>query len=144
MRVRIDEPNLRPFDLDQGLLQLFQGESMTRIERLESGPRMSQAVIHNGVVYLAGQVAADAQGAPVKEQTLNILQRIDKLLAAAGTDKTKLLSATIWLTDMRTFDEMNGVWDKWVAEGATPARATVEAKLASTVYTVEIAVIAAV
>ena len=117
---------------------------MTRIERLESGPRMSQAVIHNGVVYLAGQVAADAQGAPVKEQTLNILQRIDKLLAAAGTDKTKLLSATIWLTDMRTFDEMNGAWDQWVAAGASPARATVEAKLASTVYTVEIAVIAAI
>lgn len=117
---------------------------MTRIERLESGPRMSQAVVHNGVVYLAGQVAADAQGASVKEQTQNILQRIDKLLAAAGSDKTKLLSATIWLADMRTFDDMNSVWDKWVAEGATPARATVEAKLASTVYTVEIAVIAAV
>jgi enamine deaminase RidA (YjgF/YER057c/UK114 family) len=117
---------------------------MTRIERLESGPRMSQAVVHNGVVYLAGQVAADAQGAPVKEQTLNILQRIDKLLAAAGTDKTKLLSATIWLADMGTFAEMNSVWDKWVAEGATPARATVEAKLASPAYTVEIAVIAAV
>lgn len=117
---------------------------MTRIERLEPGPRMSQAVIHNGVVYLAGQVAADAQGAPVKDQTLNILHRIDKLLAAAGTDKTRLLSATIWLADVRTFDEMNGVWDKWVAEGATPARATVEAKLASPVYTVEIAVIAAI
>jgi enamine deaminase RidA (YjgF/YER057c/UK114 family) len=117
---------------------------MTRIERLESGPRMSQAVIHNGVVYLAGQVASDAQGAPVKDQTLNILQRIDKLLAAAGTDKTKLLSATIWLADMRTFDDMNSVWDKWVAEGATPARATVEAKLASPVYIVEIAVIAAI
>jgi enamine deaminase RidA (YjgF/YER057c/UK114 family) len=117
---------------------------MTRIERLEAGPRMSQAVIHNGVVYLAGQVASDAQGAPVKEQTLNILQRVDKLLAAARTDKTKLLSATIWLTDMRTFDDMNSVWDKWVAEGATPARATVEAKLASPVYSVEIAVIAAI
>src|ERR1700722_5927903 len=117
---------------------------MTCIERLEAGPRMSQAVIHNGVIYLAGQVAADAQGAPVKEQTLNILQRIDKLLAAAGTDKTKLLSATIWLADMGTFSDMNSVWDKWVAEGATPARATVEAQLASPVYTVEIAVIAAI
>ena len=144
MRVRIDEPNPRPFDLDQGLIKLFQGDSMTRIERLEPGLRMSQAVIHNGVVYLAGQVAADAQGAPVKEQTVNILQRIDRLLAAAGTDKTKLLSATIWLADIRTFDEMNGAWDKWVAEGGTPARATVEAKLASPVYTVEIAVIAAI
>jgi enamine deaminase RidA (YjgF/YER057c/UK114 family) len=117
---------------------------MSRIERLEPGPRMSQAVVHNGVVYLAGQVAAEAQGAPVKDQTANILQRIDKLLAAAGSDKTKLLSATIWLADMRTFDEMNSVWDKWVAQGGTPARATVEAKLAAPGYTVEIAVIAAV
>ena len=105
---------------------------------------MSQAVVHNGVVYLAGQVAAEAQGAPVKDQTANILQRIDKLLAAAGTDKTKLLSATIWLADIRTFDEMNSAWEKWVAQGATPARATVEAKLAAPGYTVEIAVIAAV
>jgi enamine deaminase RidA (YjgF/YER057c/UK114 family) len=117
---------------------------MSRIERLEPGPRMSQAVVHNGVVYLAGQVAAEAQGAPVKDQTANILQRIDKLLAAAGTDKTKLLSATIWLADMRTFDEMNSAWDQWVAQGAAPARATVEAKLAAPGYTVEIAVIAAV
>ena len=113
------------------------------IERLESGPRMSQAVIHNGVVYLAGQVASDAQGASVKEQTQSILRHIDRLLAAAGSDKTKLLSVTIWLADMRTFDEMNSVWDKWVAPGATPARATVEAKLASSAYAVEIGVIAA-
>ncbi len=90
---------------------------MTSIERLEIGPRMSQAVVHNGVVYLAGQVAADAQGAPVKEQTKNILERIDKLLAAAGTDKTKLLSVTIWLADMRSFEDMNSVWDKWVPRG---------------------------
>jgi enamine deaminase RidA (YjgF/YER057c/UK114 family) len=116
---------------------------MSSIERLEGGPRMSQAVIHNGVVYLAGQVAADAPGAPVKEQTKNILDRIDKLLAAAGTDKTRLLSVTIWLADVRTFEDMNSVWDKWVPAGATPARATVEAKLVSTVYSVEIGVIAA-
>jgi len=116
---------------------------MTGIERLEIGPRMSQAVVHNGVVYLAGQVASDAPGASVKEQTQSILQRIDKLLAAAGTDKTKLLSVTIWLADMRTFDDMNSVWDKWVAAGATPARATVEAKLATSAYAVEIGVIAA-
>ena len=116
---------------------------MTGIERLEIGPRMSQAVIHGGVVYLAGQVAADAPGASVKEQTQSILRRVDQLLAAAGTDKTKLLSVTIWLADMRTFDDMNSVWDKWVAQGATPARATVEAKLASSAYAVEIGVIAA-
>ncbi len=116
---------------------------MSTIERLETGPRMSQAVIHNGLVYLAGQVAIDAQGAPVKDQTRDILQRIDALLAAAGSDKTKILSATIWLADMRTFDEMNSVWDKWVPQGHTPARACVEAKLAATVYTVEIGIIAA-
>jgi enamine deaminase RidA (YjgF/YER057c/UK114 family) len=121
----------------------FQGEFMTSIERLEIGPRMSQAVVHNGVVYLAGQVAADAPGASVKEQTQSILRRIDQLLAAAGTDKTRLLSVTIWLADMRTFDDMNSVWDKWVAHGATPARATVEAKLATSAYAVEIGVIAA-
>jgi enamine deaminase RidA (YjgF/YER057c/UK114 family) len=116
---------------------------MSTIERLETGPRMSQAVIHSGVVYLAGQVASDAPGASVKDQTTNILERMDKLLAAAGTDKTKLLSVTIWLLDMRTFDEMNSVWDKWVPQGATPARATVEAKLATPAYAVEIAAIAA-
>ncbi len=116
---------------------------MSSIERLEVGLRMSQAVIHNGIVYVAGQVAADAPGASVKDQTRNILERTDKLLAAAGTDKTKLLQATIWLADMRTFDDMNSVWDKWIAPGATPARATVEAKLAGPGYTVEIAFIAA-
>jgi enamine deaminase RidA (YjgF/YER057c/UK114 family) len=116
---------------------------MSSIERLEIGPRMSQAVIHNGVVYLAGQVADEAKGASVKEQTKNILERIDKLLAAAGTDKTKLLSVTIWLSDMRSFEDMNSVWDKWVPAGATPARATVEAKLATPAYAVEIGVVAA-
>src|SRR6202034_3034584 len=92
---------------DQGPCSIIEGERMSSIERLEIGPRMSQAVIHNGVVYLAGQVAADAPGAPMKEQTKNILDRIDKLLAAAGTDKTKLLSVTIWLADIRTFEDMN-------------------------------------
>jgi|SRR6185437_1612819 len=116
---------------------------MSSIERFEVGPRMSQAVVHNGVVYLAGQVAADAVGASVKEQTRNILERTDRLLAAAGSDKRKLLHVTIWLADMRTFEEMNSVWDKWVPEGATPARATVEAKLAGPGYTVEISFIAA-
>jgi enamine deaminase RidA (YjgF/YER057c/UK114 family) len=144
MMARFDSAGLRSLGpQDQGLKNPFQGESMTSIERLEIGPRMSQAVVHNGVVYLAGQVAADAQGAPVKEQTKNILERIDKLLAAAGTDKTKLLSVTIWLADMRSFEDMNSVWDKWIPAGATPARATVEAKLASPAYAVEIGLIAA-
>ena len=104
---------------------------------------MSQAVIHNGVVYLAGQVALGAPGASVKDQTKDILQRIDTLLKAAGTDKSKILSATIWLADMRNFADMNSIWDKWAPEGDTPARACVEAKLATPDYTVEIGVIAA-
>jgi enamine deaminase RidA (YjgF/YER057c/UK114 family) len=113
------------------------------IQRVHPGKRMSQAVVHGDTVYLAGQVALDRPGAPVAEQTRNILERIDALLKEAGTDKTRLLSATIWLSDMRTFDEMNSVWDAWIAEGCAPARATVEARLATTQFTVEIGIIAA-
>ena len=114
------------------------------IERLHPGPRMSQAVIHNNVVYLAGQVAEDAHGKSVAEQTKGILATIDALLQEAGSDKSRILSATIWLTDMASFPEMNQVWDGWVAPGATPARATVEtARLAAPEYKIEIAVIAA-
>jgi enamine deaminase RidA (YjgF/YER057c/UK114 family) len=113
------------------------------IERIEIGPRMSQAVIHGTTVYLAGQVAADAAGQSVTEQTKAILARIDDLLAKAGSEKTKLLSTTIWLTDMATFSEMNAVWEAWIPAGHTPARATVEAKLAAPGLDVEIAVIAA-
>jgi enamine deaminase RidA (YjgF/YER057c/UK114 family) len=113
------------------------------IQRIQPGKRMSQAVVHGDTVYLAGQVALDRPGAPVAEQTRNILERIDALLKEAGTDKAKLLSATIWLTDMRSFDEMNAVWDAWLAEGCAPARATVEARLAAVHFTVEIGVIAA-
>jgi enamine deaminase RidA (YjgF/YER057c/UK114 family) len=114
------------------------------IERLHSGPRMSQVVIHDKTVYLAGQVAAGAPGKSVTEQTKDILATIDKLLHEARTDKSKLLSATIWLTDMSTFAEMNSVWDAWVVAGATPTRATVvSAALASPEFAIEIAVIAA-
>jgi enamine deaminase RidA (YjgF/YER057c/UK114 family) len=114
------------------------------IERLHTGPRMSQAVIHGATVYLAGQVASGAPGKSVAEQTRDILATIDALLADAGTDKSRLLSVTIWLTDMSTFGEMNGVWDTWVVPGATPARATVvSAKLAAPEFSIEIGVIAA-
>lgn len=113
------------------------------ITRIGAGPRMSQAVVHGNTVYLAGQVASKTAGASVEEQTREILATIDALLAEAGSDKTKVLSATIYLVDMATFGEMNKVWDGWVAPGATPARATVEAKLAAPPYKVEIAVIAA-
>ena len=114
-----------------------------KIERHETGPRMSKAVIHGDTVYLAGIVADSRKGKSVAEQTKNILSQIDGFLALAGTDKTKLLSANIWITDMANFAEMNSVWDAWVSPGNTPARATVEAKLASPDYKVEIMVVAA-
>jgi len=113
------------------------------IQRFETGPRMSQAVVHGNTVYLAGVVASKAAGANVTDQTKDILSIIDGHLAKAGTDKSKLLSATIYITDMKTFPEMNAVWDAWVSPGNTPARATVEAKLAAPQYSVEITVVAA-
>lgn len=114
------------------------------IERLHCGPRMSQVVIHGNTVYLAGQVAAHADGKSVAEQTREILAVIEALLREAKTDKSKLLSATIWLTDMATFDEMNGVWERWISPGAAPARATVlSPALAGTAYKIEIGIIAA-
>jgi enamine deaminase RidA (YjgF/YER057c/UK114 family) len=111
------------------------------ITRLHSGPRMSQAVIHNDTVYLAGQVGAPGQS--VSEQTRTILAQIDALLAETGSAKAKILSATIWLADMADFAEMNAVWDVWVGGQDAPARATGEAKLATPDYKVEIIVVAA-
>ncbi|MBU2993388.1 RidA family protein [Octadecabacter sp. 1_MG-2023] len=116
---------------------------MTNLTRIDSGARMSQAVVHNGIAYLAGQVGAE--GGTVAEQTSAILEKIDVLLAKAGTDKTKLITAQIWCADMATeFADMNAVWDAWVAQGCAPARWTGEAKLATTGYRVEIIVTAAV
>ena len=112
------------------------------IKRLQTGPRMSQVVIHNGVAYLAGQVAKNPEK-DVSEQTRQVLATIDSLLAEAGSDKSRILSATIYLADMADFPAMNAVWDAWVPAGATPARATVEASLATPKYQVEIMVIAA-
>ena len=111
------------------------------ITRLHSGPRMSQAVIHGDTVYLAGQVALP--GKSVTEQTEAVLGQVDALLAETGSDKSKILSATIWLADMADFAEMNVVWDAWVGGKDAPARATGEAKLATPDYKVEIIVIAA-
>ncbi|MCP1673512.1 enamine deaminase RidA (YjgF/YER057c/UK114 family) [Natronocella acetinitrilica] len=112
------------------------------IRHIAPGPRMSQAVIHNGTVYLAGQVAEDA-AADTAGQTRQVLERIDALLAEAGTDRSHLLSATIWMPDLGDFNAMNGVWDAWVATGRTPARACVEARLARADWRVEIMVTAA-
>lgn len=111
------------------------------ITRIECGDRMSMAVVANGTVYLAGQVGAP--GESVAAQTRAVLVEVDRLLAAAGTDKTRILYAQIWLADMADFAEMNGVWDTWVAKGHAPARATGEAKLATPDYKVEIIVTAA-
>jgi enamine deaminase RidA (YjgF/YER057c/UK114 family) len=112
------------------------------IKRYNVGPRMSQAVENGNTVYLAGLVADDAS-LDVKGQTRQILAKIDDLLKQAGTDKSKLLSANIWLTDISTWSQMNEVWDAWVSPGNTPARATVEAKLAAPGLKVEIMVQAA-
>lgn len=114
-----------------------------KIERLHIGPRMSQVVAHGDTVYLAGIVAQGSKGKSVTDQTKEILATIDSYLAEAGTDKSKLLTANIWLTDMSKFAEMNAVWDAWVAQGHTPGRACVEAKLANPDYNVEIMVVAA-
>ncbi len=112
------------------------------IERIKVSSRMSQAVVHGNTVYLAGQVADDTS-ADVAGQTRQILGKIDDLLAAAGTDKSKILSANVWLADISTFNQMNEVWDAWVTPGQPPARACVESKLAGPQYTVEIMVVAA-
>jgi enamine deaminase RidA (YjgF/YER057c/UK114 family) len=112
------------------------------IQRFDTGPRMSQAVVHGNTVYLAGIVAHKSAGESVTKQTQEILSIIDSHLAKAGTDKSKLLSTTIYITDMKNFAEMNAVWDAWVSPGNTPARATVEVKLAAPQYHVEIMVVA--
>lgn len=110
------------------------------IQRIECGPRMSQAVVHGNMVYLAGQTAEN--GTSVAEQTAEILTKIDALLARAGTDKSHMLQATIWLADMAAFDEMNKVWEAWVDPDNPPARATGEVKLAAPRYLVEIIIVA--
>ena len=114
------------------------------IKRIGMGKRMSACVVHGGVARLAGFVAEAAAGKSVKEQTADILAQIDVTLAEAGTDKTKLLKANIWLTDIGTFSQMNEAWDAWVSQDNTPARATVESKLAAPGLDVEIMVEAAV
>lgn len=116
---------------------------MTDIKRLDPGPRMSEAVIHAGKVYTCGIVADAAMGKSVREQTADILAQIDDILARAGSDKTRILKANIWLSDISTFAEMNQAWDAWAVAGQTPARATVEARLAAPGYGVEIMIEAA-
>lgn len=112
------------------------------IQRIEPGKRMSEAVVHGNTVYVAGQVADDTTQ-DVTGQTRQVLAAIEDVLAKAGTDKTRILAATVYLADIATFAQMNAAWDAWVSPGNPPARATVEAKLAAPEYKVEIVVIAA-
>ena len=106
--------------------------------RIEPGPRMSEAVIYGDRIYTAGIVADKAAGKSVREQTADILEQIDAILQKAGSDKTRILKANIWLSDIGAFAQMNEAWDAWAVPGKTPARATVEAKLAGTAWGVEI------
>lgn len=118
---------------------------MTASDITRSGvkPHLSEAVVHGGIAYLSGITPADGCGEGVAAQTASVLEQIDALLAAAGTSKERLLTAQIWLTDIRARDEMNAVWNAWVAPGAPPTRACTEAKLAQPHWLVEIMVSAA-
>ncbi|WP_432470942.1 RidA family protein [Amphritea sp. HPY] len=113
------------------------------IERMETAQRMSRIVIHNDTVYLCGQVAKDAS-AGIKEQTATMLDKVDTLLEQAGSDRNNILSATVYIRDMKDFAGMNEVWDSWVPEGYAPARACVEARMARPELLVEVSVVAAV
>lgn len=114
------------------------------IKRIEAGPRYSSAVIHGGKVYLSGYVPENSAGQSISAQTLDVLTQIEETLREAGSDKSRILKATIYLADITTIGEMNGVWDKWVVPNQTPARATVEAKLADLAWGVEIMIEAAI
>lgn len=116
---------------------------MTQINRMETSARMSRIVIHNNTVYLCGQVAKDASQ-DITEQTRTMLEKVDDLLAQAGSDRKHILSATVYIRDMKDFSAMNAVWDNWVPEGHAPARACVEARMARPELLVEVSITAAV
>lgn len=115
---------------------------MSTIQRFHVGERLSEMAIHNGTVYLAGQVPETPE-TDIRGQTAEVLAAIDKLLAEAGTDKTRILMAQIFLADLADFDGMNAVWDAWVAAGHAPPRATVQARLARPGWRIEVVVTAA-
>ncbi len=115
---------------------------MSAIERIETAQRMSRIVKHNGTVYLCGQVGADANTG-ITEQTQTMLDKVDLLLEQAGSDREHILSATIYIRDMKDFAAMNAVWDAWVPEGYAPARACVEARMARPELLVEVSIVAA-
>ena len=115
---------------------------MTEINRYKKNQRMSQIVVHNGLVYLAGQVASTAPGESIETQTKNVLDKIDTYLNEVGSHKGNILSANIWLSSIKDFDSMNKIWDEWVDSENPPVRACVESKLASEKFIVEISIIA--
>ena len=117
---------------------------MSKIKRIGAGARMSKAVVHGDLIFTAGQVADKSKAEGVSEQTAEILDLIDAILAEAGSEKAKILSATVYLSDISTFSQMNAAWDAWLDKANPPARATVEAKLVLPEFKVEIAVIAAI
>ena len=112
------------------------------VQRIDVGARMSEAAIHNGTVYLAGQIADDASQ-DIEGQTRQVLAAIDALLDKAGSDKSRILMAQIYLADLTDFAGMNRIWDAWVVPGHTPSRATVQAALARPEWKLEIVVTAA-
>ncbi len=116
---------------------------MSTIERKQTGDRMSKIVIHNGIIYLCGQVRKEGSET-IEEQTASMLEKVEALLIEAGSDKEHMLSATIYIKDMTDFAGMNSVWDNWVPKGHAPARACVQAAMASPELLVEISVVAAV
>ncbi|MBW8812871.1 MAG: RidA family protein [Caulobacterales bacterium] len=113
------------------------------IRRIGVSPRLSMATVHGGAAYLSGQVAIEAGGGPVAEQAVEVLRRIDALLEEAGTDRTRLLSANLYVADLADLPEINRIWLEWLAGAEPPCRTTVEAKLASPRYALEISVVAA-
>ena len=113
------------------------------VQRFDVGARLSEMAVHNGVAYLAGQVAADGTQ-DITGQTTQVLAQIDSLLARAGTDKSKILMCQIFITDLADFPALNAVWERWVAPGNAPPRATVQARLAKPEWRVEMVVTAAV
>ena len=115
---------------------------MSAVQRMQTGERMSKIVLHDNTIYLAGQVA-DNSDAPIGPQTENMLAKVDMLLAQAGSNRKLILSATIYLRDMKDFEGMNAVWDAWIPEGHAPARACVEARLARPDLLVEVSIVAA-
>jgi len=128
--------------MDFPISKFSQHKDVNMVQRFDVGARLSEMAVHNGVVYLAGQIPEDPK-LDIEGQTLQVLEAIDRLLARAGTDKRKLLMVQIFLVDLKDFEGMNRVWDQWVVPGHTPPRATVQANLASSKWRLEVVATAA-